>query len=219
MSRIAVFYHGVFSLGRGVQVDKWASAVLCAQMASLEACKLLESSELFTIGLNGNAEDKRMLPESIRSRNPTMLAHGLDCRSENPTLVHLREWAKSNPGWVVLYFHAKGATHPNDARSTAWRNCMMHHLVTNWRTCVSDLERHDAVGCHWIRGLDDTQHYFAGNFWWATSDFLSTLPSMYERLAIKLYGIKAAKSRYEAEVWIGNGPRLPKVKDYHPQLH
>lgn len=61
------------------------------------------------------------------------------------------------------------------------------------------------------------QSIWAGNFWWAKSDFLRTLPSIMNRERIKISGLGAAESRFESEVWIGNGPRLPRVRDYHPR--
>lgn len=91
---------------------------------------------------------------------------------------------------------------------------MMQHLVLNWQQCVSDLGCHEALGCHWQRGLDETQHYFAGNFYWCRAAFFATIPSMFQRECIKRYGIKSVESRYEAEVVIGNGPRLPIIRDY-----
>jgi hypothetical protein len=95
---------------------------------------------------------------------------------------------------------------------------MMKNAVQNWRTCVQDLDSGlESVGSHWMTG-DQTppgQSIWAGNFGWAKSAFLATLPSIMERDRIKLSGIDSIESRYESEVWIGNGPRLPKVKDYH----
>jgi len=63
---------------------------------------------------------------------------------------------------------------------------------------------------------DGTQNIPAGNFLWIKSDFVATLPSMYKRDRIKLSGMTSPESRYEAEVFWGNGTRLPKVIDKHP---
>jgi hypothetical protein len=94
---------------------------------------------------------------------------------------------------------------------------MMLHCVTNWKKCVADLDAGaEAVGCHWMQGLPGNQNIFAGNFWWAKASYLRTLPSIFERERIQKSGIKHVDSRYEAEVWLGFGPRLPIVKDYHP---
>ncbi len=94
---------------------------------------------------------------------------------------------------------------------------MMHYCVTHWQHCVKDLESYEAVGCHWLtgQGWDKSQHYFAGNFYWVRSEFFSTIPSIYTRKRIKDSGIASLESRYEAEVIMGNGPRLPYFKNYY----
>ncbi len=132
----------------------------------------------------------------------------------------LHEFCKANPGWHVLYFHAKGSTktkpsetmHAND-----WRRGMMHDLVLNWRECLPLLDTHDIVCSHWKWNQchDRSQHIPAGNFLWITSDFAATLPSMLERERIRNDGIGALSSRYEAECFWGNGPR-PRVFQFRP---
>lgn len=92
----------------------------------------------------------------------------------------------------------------------------MQDLIVNWRQCVSDLENHDIVCSHWMWNLlDGTQHIPAGNFLWVTSNFVEKLPSVYLRDRIKQDGIDALSSRFEAEVFWGNGAR-PNVKSYRP---
>lgn len=92
----------------------------------------------------------------------------------------------------------------------------MQDLVENWKQCVADLENHDIVCSHWMWNMaDGTQHIAAGNFWWATSNFLVKLPSFMIRDRIKVSGLDSVESRFEAEVILGNGPR-PNVKSYRP---
>jgi hypothetical protein len=159
------------------------------------------------------------LPEKAK-----LVMHGPDSFAENLTIVEIEKWVPTHPDWLVLYFHAKGCSHPEGSAyaentSKPWRRAMMHHLVTNWRQCVADLEAGaEAVGCNWLTGMgwDKSQNIFGGNFWWSRASYLATLPTIYARERIKMDGIGAASSRYEAEVWIGNGKRLPIVKVYHP---
>jgi hypothetical protein len=100
---------------------------------------------------------------------------------------------------------------------TNWRNCMTKHVIQNWWKCVTDLDAgYESVGCHWLTNqADGTQNYWGGNFWWCKASFLRTVPSMMLRGRVKLSGIGALESRFEAEVFIGNGSRLPRIKDYH----
>lgn len=96
----------------------------------------------------------------------------------------------------------------------------MFDLVSNWRRSVADLESgYDIVCSSWLWGqCDGTQNIPAGNFLWIKSDFAATLPSILMRDRIKRDGVGALSSRYESEVYWGNGPR-PKVQCWRPDPH
>lgn len=218
--KIAIFYHCLFELGSPPEVRDLALEIVREQMMQLQQSGLCSEAETFLVGINGGAES-RALAHVLIPAKAKLVMHGLASRTENLTLVQIEQWLPKHPGWAVLYFHAKGASHLDLAKikySARWRNCMMHHLVTDWRKCLQDLEAgFESVGCHWMTGAATPpgQSIWAGNFWWATSDFLRTVPSIFERDRIKISGIASLESRYEAEVWLGNAPRLPRIKDYH----
>ena len=218
MKPIAIFYHCLFYLGEPPKFMEASFPIVREQMQCLDNCGLLEAAQELEVGINGGLESWPIAAELI-PKKATIRLHGLKSRNENSTLRLIEDWAPTHKDWNVLYFHAKGATHTSrDPLRENWRSCMMRNLVSNWKQCVIDLDSADAVGCHWMTG-DQTppgQSIFAGNFWWATSDYLATIPSMLQRERIKVSGIHAPESRYESEVWIGNGSRFPKIKDYHP---
>lgn len=222
MKPIAIFYHClVFKDNPPVLIDN-AVDVILEQMDQLRDSGLMDQASEFIVGINGGNESvlisRLLFPEKTK-----VIAHGLQSKAENLTIVALEKWIPTHPDWYVLYFHSKGATHAADSDygnrvSFPWRRAMMDDLVINWKQCVSDLEAGAEVACsHFMRNMaDGTQNIAAGNFFWAKSDFLATLPSIYLRDRIKQSGIDSLESRYEAEVWIGNGPRLPIVKEYRP---
>lgn len=217
--RIAIFYHGVFMLKPDFVLPA-AMPIILGQMETLRAGGLLDAADYFVAGINGGVESASRAKLAIPAKAKKVM-HGLDSNSENLTIVELENWIRGldrHEDWNVLYFHSKGATHAIGDYRTPWRDCMMKHLVANWRQCVFDLETYESVGCHWMAPplTPKGQHIWAGNFWWARASFLSTLPSIFERDRIKQSGIASLESRYESEVWIGNGPRLPTIKDYHP---
>lgn len=223
MKPIAVFYHCLFY---GTRDNKpphqlpMAQRIVREQMDQMNASGLTEAAQKIFVGINGGVESEA-LADQLLPHKAERIMHGLDSRAENLTLVALEFWVATHPGWDVLYFHSKGATHDADSTygnnvSAPWRRAMMKYLVTQWSQCVKDLETVESVGCHFMRGLaDGSQNIWAGNFWWATSDFLATVPSIFLRDRIKVSGIANVESRYEAEVWIGNG-KLPTVKEYLP---
>lgn len=213
--KIALFYHCLFYHGNPPTFSDNACEIVQEQMRQLQDSGLLDAASEMIVGINGGKESLQpVIPEKAK-----VVLHGLESKAENLTLVEIEKWVPKHPDWHVLYFHVKGATHDCSTEygrfCARWRRCMMGQCVTNWRNAIAHLDAgFDAVGCHWLTGMgeDKSQHYFAGNFWWATSNFLSTVPSIFLRDRIKLSGIASVESRYEAEVWIGNG-KLPKIKD------
>lgn len=107
----------------------------------------------------------------------------------------------------VLYAHTKGAYEESVPRDL-WRESMTRWLVRYGGTAaVPLLSGHDAVGLHWLtpekfRDRNISTPFFGGNFWWAASAYLRTLPA------------PGTASRFDAEGWIGLGS--PKVADLKP---
>lgn len=215
--KLAIFYHTLFELGNPPQILPHAISIVREQMAALEGSGLLDACTKMVVGINGDEESREIANLVIPTKSEVIL-HGLDSRNENSTILALHEFAKGHPDYYCLYFHAKGASREEQTEHIVnWRQCMTKHVIQNWWQCVADLDAgFESVGCHWLTNqADGTQSIWGGNFWWAKASFLRMLPSMMHRSRIKLSGLKSVESRYESEVWIGYGARLPKIKDYH----
>jgi len=222
MNPIIIFYHCLFYLGDPPQLLPPALDIVSRQMNLLGTSGLLEAASEFHVGVNGGTESEIPACVTIPTK-AQIIYHGLQSRNENLTIVMVEEWLKNHPDEAyILYFHAKGSTHPiSDPVRNRWRGCMERNLISKWKNCVSDLATgSDAAGCHWMSWgnypqMPKGQSIFGGNFFWAKASFLRTLPSIFSTDRVKQSGILALESRYESEVWIGNGPRLPRVRDYH----
>lgn len=218
MKPIAIFYHGLLFHGEPPEFRPAAFEIMRDHMILLHNTGLLFQAREVNVCLNGG-DETFLVSQLIVPGKARIALHGLQCHNECRTILEIEKWLPTHPDWYVLYFHCKGATHKDhDPMRTVWRDCMTRACVSNWRQCVRDLDAgFEAVGCHWMvpPATPPGQHIFAGSFWWANSNFLATLPSIMQRDRIKVSGLDSIESRYEAEVWIGNGPRLPKVKDYH----
>lgn len=220
MKPLAIFYHCTFFLGEVSKPLQNAPVIVAGQMGKLGVNGLLKVASEFHVGVNGFTESVPLVKLLIPGK-AVVKYHGLESRSENLTICALHEWAKVHPGWNVLYLHSKGATappgSPKAANADLWRATMMADLVTRWRDCVGHLDAgYDIVCSHWRwHAADGTQHIPAGNFLWVKSDFIASLPSMHERERIKQDGVGALESRYESEVFWGNGAR-PKVRQFRP---
>lgn len=220
--KIVIFYHCYLYGGNPPRLTPNAFDVALDQMNRVRLSGLSDSDSEIIVGINGG-DESRDLAHIIMPQKAQLFFHGLESKNENPTIVLMEHYIRRNPGdYYVLYFHAKSSSHDPGTDygqfDLKWKECMMHHCIDNWIQCMNDLASHQAVGCHWLtdQGVDRSQNYFAGNFWWAHAHYLRTLPSILGRTRIRMSGIGSAESRYEAEVWIGNGPRLPIVRDYHP---
>ena len=218
---ISVHYHGLF-VDKDAKLFDAAFFIIREQMLAFEQSGLLEAASEFVVGLNGHPEATMDYARLAIPPKAKIILHGKDSFAENPTLLHMAEFAQNHPDWIMAYAHSKSATHDPQSDygkfATKWRRCMEETVIWNWRECVKELEsgRYDACGNHWLtgQGWDHSQHYFAGNHYWITAKFLNTIPSMLTRERIRTSGLSSLESRYEAEVIIGNGPRLPRVRDF-----
>ena len=216
MAKIAVFYHCLFYMGDPPEFLPNALAVVKEQMKTLKRSGLEDTAKEIVCCVNGSGESEEIARRELPKKSRIVM-NGIHSRCENRTILELEKWVQSHEDYLVLYFHTKGSIHFEEF-NRMWRGCMMKHLVSNWPQCVKDLEAgYESVGCHWMEPpqVPHTQYIWAGNFWWAKASFLSTLPSIMLRERIKKSGLDSLESRYEPEVYLGNGSRPPIVRDYH----
>jgi hypothetical protein len=209
---IAIFYHCIVSGGSIPINTGFVCGILAEQMDAMFHSGLLDEADELHIGINGNEEDLQLVRHFCPCPHAHYLLHGSGMTSEIPTLSALHRWLPAHRDWLVLYLHVKGATHPGDLLSERWRRRMESAVVWGWRKCVWELEHgREACGSHWLTkerypALVSTP-FFGGNFWFATAQYLLTLPP----LPPATWG-----NRFEAERWIGSGDHQPIVKDFHP---
>ena len=204
--KIAVWYHGLLSGPRLPDPD-WVRLVFAEQMSALGRSGLAARADELHVCLNGPDGDA-LLAAELLPEGALLEMNGPDAQTELATLGRLRSWLR--PGWLVLYHHLKGAQYPNQAVWNNWRRCMEFQCVWNWERCLRILGAgYDTVGAHWMDNatypmVPPGQRYWGGNFWWAKSDYLLTLPPL---------SPDRHDLRYDAEVWIGQSPTPPRYKD------
>lgn len=98
---------------------------------------------------------------------------------ENQTLNALKHFCNHNPKSNILYIHSKGVTR-NTKPVADWRNYMEYFLIEKYHNCFKILNTHDHCGVNWTDGIKNTwiKPHYSGNFWWATSDYIKTLPDI-----------------------------------------
>lgn len=190
--RLVHFYH-VYADGG------WQDAAL-HHVEMLHTSGLIRALDEMYIGIVGRPDCRR----EVRHKLPGVVIAEADVGWEQVTLGLLHDYAKSNSA-DILYAHTKGAWSATEF-AAQWRVSMTFDTVNRWQRCVQALSVHDAAGPFWWRSNDPmhAQHknFFAGNFWWARSEYLGTLPPLRH------------DHRYQAEGWIGLNE--PTVTDMRP---
>ena len=209
MSKIAVFFHCIISDGERPIDKDYALNLIASQMTALQDSGLSDACHYLCVGVNGDEVDSAAV-SMLCPKKADIVTHGKTARTEITTLNLIQRWLPEHRGWNVLYHHTKGVSTPNQA--DGWRRRMERHCVWNWQECLKLLDNgFEAVGCHWLtpegHGSSIGSPFFGGTFWWAKADYLLTLPPLPEPIWA---------NRYEAETWIGKGPRRPRVKDLYP---
>jgi hypothetical protein len=107
-----------------------------------------------------------------------IIGHGPTRLYERLTLHSMRQHSEID-NCQYWYAHTKGISHFENNSSKKefvidWIKLMIHWNFTCWKKASNNLLRHDAYGCEYTS--NPTRH-FSGNFWWANSQYVRTLPS------------------------------------------
>lgn len=184
---IAHWYH--------VYADGTWQEPVTEHLTALEDSGLANALDHLTVGIVGSPENREAVKATIGLEADWVEA---DTGWEHVTLEPLHAWAKTTTG-VVLYAHSKSAHDPSPI-NRAWRTSMCYWNVIRWRDQTARLDTHDTAGCHWI--TDPEHRFYGGNYWWATTAYLSRLPALEHR------------DRWCAEWWIGEAH--PIAHDANP---
>lgn len=203
MRPLALFYHVPIHIN-----SDFCLKLVASQISNMRKSALLPHLDQLVVGVNGVESECKELQNLLPDKAAIFYNDECDWKSgEVPTLRYLREWLTAYPKHYVCYLHTKGLTHPPGSGGHAmrhdWRMRMEEVVINRWRECVHRLESgSDTAGQWWNDAFNGS--YWAGNFWWATAEYLATLPYI---------GTEGhnENGRYEAELWICRGPHRPKV--------
>jgi hypothetical protein len=145
--------------------------VLKRQLKRMKNSGLYDASATISLGVLGDGDVssiKEMYPKvNVIYQDPNTAKY------ERPTLLSLHNWCKTYPDRIhVLYLHTKGITRTNPT-VTDWTKFLEYFVIDQWKDCVQALKDHDVAGVNWQLG---PQPHFSGNFWWATSAYVESLP-------------------------------------------
>jgi hypothetical protein len=99
----------------------------------------------------------------------------------------------------VLYIHTKNVGKEINPCIEDQIEYMLYFLVNKWDECLESLVDQDACGVD-LR-TEPILHY-SGNFWWATSNHIRSLPSPVEFNNLSKYPNPLNSIRHNQEFWI-----------------
>lgn len=132
--------------------------------------------------------------------------------SESFTLNRIREKALEEE-FKAFYIHTKGVTRPDEMALQHWRYYMEYFCINCWHWCLEALNHADTAGVNIrVYGRQHKRFHYSGNFWWANSSYIKTLPE----LSKEGYGREV--NRWDSEFWIGDG-KGSMMSLYESRLH
>lgn len=207
MKKIGIYYHIWFPVD-----SKRGTDLITNQLEKIKSSGILEYAD-FNCVIVGLFAHK--ITSYIKTKYNFVKVRDVivnDTIAENHTLKVLYDDAKVDKYDRVLYFHTKGISHYLTsvycAKNTSdWRVIMDLMLITNWKSCIENLKTYDAYGIFKKEHgklkdgvVFDFLHY-NGNYWWANTDYIKTLPDPVSVSHIPPY--KMLSKRHSAEAWIG----------------
>jgi len=193
MKKLFVFWHNYL-------INDWAKIVE-SQFLKLVESGLYNSCEKISCGVvcdplkvdeHKNLVKKLMQDNQVDpNKFETQYVH--ENAFEYVTLKMLQNFSKNNDAYV-LYFHTKGVSCPTSyTRIKKKKEHKREHMedinITRWRECVEKLDEGNMC-C----GTNKRRKFFVGNFWWAKTEYINTLP--------ELKKITAIRSRAYYEKWL-----------------
>lgn len=183
------------------QMNHWKE-VIWEQAGKIMRHGLLAATKKIYVGVLGEVVDLSLPVEFMAKVEVIRLGPKFDL-FEFPTLQKLYEVALA-VDCDVWYVHTKGVSNLGNDQKDNWRRFMEYFVLEHWDYCRSFLPEKDVAGILWA--FRDQRWIFAGNFWWATSEYVRKLPSV---LSLNV------QDRFSAEDWIGlAGPRVGVAEKY-----
>lgn len=172
--------------------------IVVEQCHRLKNSGLLDVTDYVIVGIVGNVEPALSTLKCLLRGKARVVYGGDVSQFEFPTLQHLYDLSQAQD-FDAWYIHTKGVSH--NSSHGVWHRLQMESIVIEKHAyCRSKLDCHDACGMFWrLTGFDQPNPHFSGNFWWATAEYLRSLPPP---------SSLDVSNRFQAEFWIGKNPNI-----------
>lgn len=155
-------------------------SVILSKIRKFREAGLWESISSFNIPVSGRRDIDEEFLSDLASLSPkiNIFEHQNPVFNNEPdTLNYIRNRVENfEQNTPILYMHTKGVswTDPTLRRNIdGWVRYLDLYTIAKWKECIRALETHDVASG--LFSYEPMKH-FSGNFWWANSDYLKTLP-------------------------------------------
>jgi len=159
-------------------------------------------NEVTNIYITYVGNDHSMFDVTLFDRDNKIILHQISTQLEDyelPTHSYIYDYCKKHPNYNILYIHTKGITGTINDCIEDWVSYMIYFLIGKWNICIETLKNFSTVGVD-LRDYP-TLHY-SGNFWWATSNHIVSLPEPRDFANIQKYPNPLHSPRHNQEFWI-----------------
>lgn len=189
-----------------IYCDNGWQAMVADQIATLKHSGLLERTErLYISCITRNEAEVKEIVKIVDSPKVEVIASYTNPEKfEYPALDFIRRKSEEE-NCLFYYFHTKGITYQaletNDKEFVsfkrnieAWRKMMEYFLFDKWRVAVCSLSAgYDTYGSYRLPPPPRPYYLYAGNFWWARSEYIKRLPT---------FDLDNITERFFAEEWL-----------------
>jgi hypothetical protein len=197
----------IFGFMHVAMINHWREIVE-EQILKMKASGLWDRAERIFVGLLGPGCEE--FPCDDPRLHLTHFGTGYEA-AELPTLSALQQFCRSRD-CLVFYVHTKGVFSPADG-TRDWRRSMEHFIIMRYEDCIAKLADHDICGINWHSSWC---RFFGGNFWWARSDYVRTLPDICSLEPVA--GLDLSR-RHVCERWIGENPAVRSASLHESRTH
>jgi hypothetical protein len=164
----------VFGFYHICAINRWEE-VVNDQLQSIIKSGLYDRSEKIFVSVVGQNYQSVKLPEKFE-----IIHSSADAACyERKILSYMHDFCSKNTNNVaVWYIHSKGINHSYNGlfnNVTSWRKYMEYFVLGRHSQCLEKLIDNNTCGVN-FQNVQGTRYHYSGNFWWANSFYIKTLP-------------------------------------------
>lgn len=194
--------------------------IVLDKIRKIKLAGLWDNMEKLFIPVSGMREQDKEFFEDLKllSNKIKIFEHINPVFNNEPdTLNYIKNRAENfETNKPILYMHTKGVTYDHPVLNKnvkGWVRYLDLYTIAHWEECIDALNLYDTAGPMY---LPTPMEHYSGNFWWANSDYIKTLPTL-DKENIKLLerGEFWICSQTDKNKLIGYVPGIDLYKNYY----